>query len=214
MHRLKSKLRRRGVHAAFGDSTVLHKQKSPSFPDTVSDLRNVLEACTKLSGAVEHAGEAIVDSLSNGGTMFTCGNGGSAADALHLAEELTGKFRRMRRALPAICLNADVAALTCIANDFGYDRVFARQVEGLACPGDAIVGFTTSGNSPNICRAFQTANEQGLITILLSGKDGGEARKFSRHAIIVPSHSTARIQEVHTLILHQWLEVIDAHPWP
>ena len=145
--------------------------------------------------------------------MLTCGNGGSAADALHLAEELVGRFKKDRRALPAICLNADVTALTCIGNDYGFDALFSRQVEALGRPGDVLAGFSTSGNSRNVNAAFAAARRQGLVTILLSGRDGGAARALADHPLVVPSQTTARIQEVHTLILHQWLEAIDAADW-
>jgi D-sedoheptulose 7-phosphate isomerase len=185
----------------------------PTFPETLAELRDVLRASVSLAEAVERAGKAIIAGLESGGKLFTCGNGGSAADALHLAEELTGRYRMSRRALPAICLSADATALTCIANDFGYEEVFARQIEALARHGDILVGFSTSGSSANVCKAFQAAKERGAVTILLSGNDGGTAKGGCEHEIIVPSRSTARIQEVHTLILHQWLEAIDANPW-
>ena len=144
---------------------------------------------------------------------MTCGNGGSAADAMHLAEELVGRYNRERRALAALCLNADPTAITCICNDYGYENVFSRGVEALGKPGDVLVGFTTSGNSINILNAFAAAAKLGVVTVLLAGKDGGKARGACDHEIIVPSHNTARIQEVHTLVLHQWLENIDANGW-
>jgi D-sedoheptulose 7-phosphate isomerase len=163
---------------------------------------------------VYRAGEAILTCLKNGGQLLTCGNGGSAADALHLAEELVGRYKVERRPLPAICLNADVTALTCIANDYGYDRIFSRQIEAFGRPGDVLVAFSTSGNSANALAALACAEPMGLVTILLSGKDGGAAKGTCDHEIIVPSDTTARIQEIHTLILHQWLEQIDATDWP
>ena len=173
----------------------------------------MLAASAALAPAVDAAGEAILASLRSGGKLLTCGNGGSAADALHLAEELVGRYRIDRRALPAICLNADVTALTCIANDYGYNAIFSRQVEALGRSGDVLVGFSTSGNSPNVLAAFAAARARGVITILLSGKDGGQARTQCDHALVVPSATTARIQEVHTLVLHQWLEAIDSADW-
>ena len=113
-----------------------------------------------------------------------------------------------------MCLNADPTALTCICNDYGYAKVFSRGVEVLGRRGDVLVGFTTSGNSTNVIVAFHAAAQAGLTTILLAGRDGGQARGLCHHEIIVPCHNTARIQEVHTLVLHQWLEAIDATPWP
>lgn len=173
----------------------------------------MLAASASLAPAVTAAGECILKSLKEGGKLLTCGNGGSAADALHLAEELVGRYLRERRALPAICLAADTTALTCIGNDYGFDQVFARGVEAFGRKGDVLVAFSTSGNSPNVLNAFASARRLGVITVLLSGKDGGKARAQCDHALIVPSKNTARIQEVHTLILHQWLEAIDAHEW-
>ncbi|MDP4625631.1 MAG: SIS domain-containing protein [Akkermansiaceae bacterium] len=187
---------------------------TPTFKDSAQELGKVLEASLAMAPAVEKAGEAIVQAILAGGKLLTCGNGGSAADALHLAEELVGRYSVERRALPALCLNADATAITCICNDYGYEHVFSRGVEALGKPGDVIVGFTTSGNSANVIAAFEVAAKRGVTTILLAGKDGGAARGTCDHEIIVPSSNTARIQEVHTLVLHQWLEAIDATPWP
>ena len=184
-----------------------------SFKVSLQELSAVLAASGPLETSVDRAGETILHCLRHGGKVLTCGNGGSAADALHLAEELVGRYNAERRALPAICLNADVTALTCIGNDYGYDQVFSRQVEALGRPGDVLVGFTTSGNSPNVLAAFHRAHDLGLTTILVSGKNGGSAKDLCKHEIIVPSFTTARIQEVHTLILHQWLESIDGADW-
>ncbi|MGJ8644219.1 MAG: D-sedoheptulose-7-phosphate isomerase [Luteolibacter sp.] len=187
---------------------------TPTFKDSAQELGKVLEASLAMAPAVEKAGEAIVQAILAGGKLLTCGNGGSAADALHLAEELVGRYSVERRALPALCLNADATAITCICNDYGYEHVFSRGVEALGKAGDVIVGFTTSGNSANVIAAFEVAAKRGVTTILLAGKDGGAARGTCDHEIIVPSSNTARIQEVHTLVLHQWLEAIDATPWP
>jgi D-sedoheptulose 7-phosphate isomerase len=181
-----------------------------SFRGTTRELSEVLAACGVIDGAVTAAGAAIEQCLRSGGKLLTCGNGGSAADALHLAEELIGRYDADRRSFAAVCLNADVTALTCIANDYGYEQVFSRQVEGLGRPDDILVGFSTSGNSPNVLRAFRRAAELGLKTIFLGGKDGGSARGSCDFEVIVPSSTTARIQEVHTLVLHTWLEAIDA----
>jgi len=186
---------------------------TPRFSESLEELRAVLAASLALEPAVNTAGAAILASLRQGGKLLTCGNGGSAADALHLSEELVGRYRVERRALPAICLNSDVTALTCIANDYGYNAIFARQVEALGRAGDVLVGFSTSGNSANVLAAFAAAKARGVITVLLSGKDGGKARDQCDHALVVPSATTARIQEVHTLILHQWLEAIDDADW-
>jgi len=186
----------------------------PTFQDSLTELQAVLDACRSLAPAVEAAGQAIIRSILTGGKLLTCGNGGSAADALHLAEELVGRYHLERRALPALCLNADPTAITCICNDYGYQHVFSRGVEALGRRSDILVGFTTSGNSANVIAAFHAAAKAGITTILLSERDGGSARGLCDHQIIVPSDNTARIQEIHTLVLHQWLEAIDATPWP
>jgi D-sedoheptulose 7-phosphate isomerase len=185
----------------------------PTFAESLNELRDVLAASAVLDTVIEAAGQEIVASLKRGGKLLTCGNGGSAADALHLAEELVGRYRLERRALAAICLNADVTALTCIGNDYGYDRIFSRPVEALGRAGDVLVGFTTSGNSGNVLAAFEAAKRQGIVTVLLSGKGGGQARGRCNYEIVIPSKNTARIQEVHTVVLHQWLELIDHTDW-
>lgn len=187
---------------------------NPTFQSSIDELQEVLTASAELGPAVEAAGVAIVQSLLAGGKLLTCGNGGSAADALHLAEELVGRYSVERRALPAVCLNADPTAITCICNDYGYEKVFSRGVEALGKAGDVLVGFTTSGNSANVVAAFEAAAAREVTTVLVAGKSGGQARGMCDHEIVVPSDNTARIQEVHTLILHQWLEAIDARTWP
>ncbi len=185
----------------------------PSFIESLHELQAALDASRTLAPAVEAAGEALLGCLCAGGKILTCGNGGSAADALHLAEELVGRYGVDRPALAAVCLSADVTALTCIGNDYGFDAIFSRSVEALARPGDVLVGFSTSGNSANVIAAFESAKKRGAVTVLLAGRDGGRARAVCDHAIVVPSTNTARIQEIHTLVLHQWLERIDATDW-
>lgn len=186
---------------------------SPTFQQSLDELSRVVAASAALAPAVDASGAAILEALKKGHKLLTCGNGGSAADALHLAEELVGRYSRERRALAGLCLNSDPTAITCICNDYGYEHVFSRAVEALGKKGDVLVGFTTSGNSGNVLRAFEAARKIGIGTILLSGKNGGKARGSCDHELIVPSDNTARIQEIHTLILHQWLERIDAHDW-
>jgi D-sedoheptulose 7-phosphate isomerase len=181
----------------------------PLLPKLVQDACRTLEKLATQSDRFEEIASAVVQTLRAGGKILTCGNGGSAADALHLAEELVGKFNRDRRSLPAVCLNADATVLTCIANDFGYDEVFARQIESLAGKQDLLVCFTTSGNSRNILRALETARQRGLKSVALLGKDGGKARDGATWELIVPSTDTARIQESHTLLLHAILERVE-----
>ncbi len=182
------------------------KDQLQELAATVADF----EACLP---AVEASGQAIVSALKAGNKLMSAGNGGSATDALHVAEELTGRYKADRAALPGLCLSADISALTCIANDYGFESIFSRQIEAFGKPGDIFVGFTTSGNSDNILKAFEACKRLGVITVLLSGKDGGKARGLCDHEIIVPSQTTARIQELHTFVLHQWLEMVEAEQW-
>ena len=146
------------------------------------------------------------DALKNGNTIFWCGNGGSAAESSHLAVELIGRFKNNRRPLPSISLNSDTSALTCIANDFGYDEIFARQLEGLAKLGDVLVVLSTSGKSENILRALRKAREIGVTSIALLGKGGGQAKDLADYSIVIESNETARIQEIHLLLGHTFCE--------
>ncbi len=159
---------------------------------------------------IESVARFIAETLRNDGTLYTCGNGGSAAEALHLAEELIGRYKRDRAPKRAVCLNADPTALTCIANDFGYDHVFARQAQALCRPGDALVAFSTSGNSPNIVEALNAARHNKCTTIGLLGKSGGPALAHCDHSIVVNSNDTESIQEAHQVILHLILEAVEA----
>lgn len=161
------------------------------------------------AATVEQIAREICAGLLAGRTLLTCGNGGSAADALHLAEELIGRYRSNRRAYPAICLAADSTALTCIANDFGYDQVFARQVEGLARPGDLLVAFSTSGKSPSILAALSAARAKGARTIALLGKGGGPAKGMADLELVIASDESARIQEAHMQVVHYICEVVE-----
>ena len=163
--------------------------------------------------AVEATGQMIVDRLRRGKTIFACGNGGSATDSMHLCEELVGRYRGNRRPLPAVSLNTDTSVLTCIGNDYGFDEIFSRQIEALGKTGDILVGFSTSGNSENVARAFEAAKQNAVTTILLAGKDGGKIQQIADHSIIVESENTARIQELHTFILHAWLELVEVEDW-
>jgi len=159
---------------------------------------------------IARAGATIAGALRAGGKVLTCGNGGSAAEAMHLSEEMIGRYRDERPPLAAICLNADPTALTCIANDFGYDSVFERQVRGLGRAGDALVVFTTSGQSPNIRLALETARSIGMTTIGLLGKGGGACGALCDVPIVVKSDDTAHIQESHQVVMHLFLEAVEA----
>lgn len=169
---------------------------------------------------INHIGEAISDqiasfartistALANDSTVFWCGNGGSAADSQHLAAELVGRFKKDRRPLRSVALTTDTSVLTCVANDYSYEDVFARQVEALSRPGDVLVGISTSGQSENILRAVKMAQSLGLNTLALLGKDGGLAKDLVDEVIVIPSTSTARIQEAHILIGHILCDLIE-----
>jgi D-sedoheptulose 7-phosphate isomerase len=151
----------------------------------------------------------IAGSLSSGSTLFWCGNGGSAADSQHLAAELVGRFKKNRRALRSIALTTDASVLTSVANDYSYYDVFSRQIEALAREGDVLVAISTSGQSKNVVRAIQVANQLGIKTIALLGKSGGLAKSLADFVLVVPSESTARIQEAHILIGHILCDLIE-----
>jgi D-sedoheptulose 7-phosphate isomerase len=154
--------------------------------------------------------ELIVERLGEGGRLITFGNGGSAADAQHFAAELVGRYRADRRPLPAIALSSDPSIVTAIANDFGFDEVFARQVEGQSGPADVVVGFSTTGRSENVVRGLRAARACGAATALLTGADGDPAAEEADIVIRAPSDRPARIQEVHGLLIHLVCERIDA----
>ena len=155
--------------------------------------------------------EGMAERLRRGCKILVCGNGGSAADAQHLAAELTGRYLKERRALAAIALTTDTSALTAIGNDYGYDVIFSRQVEALGRPGDLLIGISTSGNSGNVIRAVESAKAMGLSTLGLLGRDGGKLKDLVDDALVVPSSVTARIQEVHQMVYHFWCEALDTH---
>jgi D-sedoheptulose 7-phosphate isomerase len=168
------------------------------------------EAARALLPQAEAVASLLVERFGAGGRLYTLGNGGSSLDAQHLAEELVGRFKRDRRPLAAQSLAADSAAITCIANDWSFDEIFERQVRAFAGPGDVVAAFTTSGRSPNVVRGLVAAREVGATTVLFGGGSGGPAREHADHALVVPSGSTARIQELHVFLLHAILERVDA----
>ena len=172
------------------------------FSSCYRDHVAALELVSGLSNAVNEIADHLVLVLGDRGKLFFCGNGGSAADAQHLAAEFVGRFTADRPALPAISLSTDTSALTCIANDYSFDRVFARQVEALARPGDCLIGISTSGNSENLVEAFKTAGKLGVSRVGILGRDGGLLSHLSELKLIVSSGSTARIQEMHIFLGH------------
>lgn len=162
-----------------------------------------------LAPAMEQAAGRLIDCLRQGGTVYWCGNGGSAADAQHFAAELIGRFERERRAMASVALTADTSVLTSLGNDYGFHDIFRRQVEGLVRRGDVLVGISTSGSSPNVLKAVEQARAQGGVTIGLLGRDGGAIRPACDLAIVVPGSNTARIQEMHALIGHLLCDLIE-----
>lgn len=153
--------------------------------------------------------EDMTERLKRGCRILVCGNGGSAADAQHFAAELSGRYVKERRALAGIALTTDTSALTAIGNDYGFDKVFSRQVEALGRPGDLLIGISTSGNSSNVIQAVEAAKGLGMKTLGLLGRDGGKLKELCDDALVVSCPVTARIQEVHQMIYHFWCEVID-----
>ena len=168
------------------------------------------EAARGLLPEVREVARLLCRVFERGGILYTFGNGGSAADAQHFAGEIIGHYTRDRRPLGAVALSTDPTAVTCIANDFSFDEVFARQVTGLARRGDVVAAFSTSGRSANIVAGLAAARERGTTTVLFGGGDGGPAARFADHLLLSPSTSTPRIQELHTFLLHAISELVDA----
>jgi len=158
---------------------------------------------------IERSGQLVCDALANGKKVLICGNGGSAADAQHIAAELVGRYEKDRQSFPAIALTTDTSALTAVSNDYGFDEVFARQVAGLAQSGDVLVAISTSGRSQNVLNAVQKARETGCLTIALTGAGGEPLASACDVAVVVPAQRTSRIQEAHITIGHLWCEMVD-----
>ena len=166
------------------------------------------------TAVVEKALAITAETVQTGRTVFFCGNGGSAADAQHLAAEFVGRFVRERDGLPAVALTTDTSILTAVGNDYGFDTVFARQVKALARPGDLVIGLSTSGNSANVLAAFAAAKEAGAKTIAFTGRSGGRMKDTADCTIAVPADVTARIQEMHIMIGHilcEWIDEVTDH---
>jgi D-sedoheptulose 7-phosphate isomerase len=172
--------------------------------------QEVVAALADQSAVLDRIAAAIVESLGRGGRVYTLGNGGSAADAQHNAAELLGRFKRERVALPAIALTTDSSTLTAIANDIGYERTFARQLEGLVRPGDVVWGISTSGNSANVVAAVRLASQQGALVIGFTGQTGGTMAASCAHVFKAPHTSSDRIQEAHALAYHYVCEQVEA----
>jgi D-sedoheptulose 7-phosphate isomerase len=178
------------------------------FKDYSARLNSVLNSFEWVS--VEPLAQAVEECWRDGRQVFLCGNGGSAADSQHIAAEIVGRFKKERKGLPAIALTTDTSILTSVGNDYGYDYIFARQVEALCTPKDVLIGITTSGNSANVVRAIEAANEIGATTIGLTGGTGGKLNALCKQNLIVPANVTARIQEAHIFIGHCLCEIIES----
>jgi D-sedoheptulose 7-phosphate isomerase len=179
--------------------------------ETLAAAAAVHERMRAYAGPAVLAAHVISEALRAGGKLLVFGNGGSAADAQHLACELVGRFLKERAAIAAVALTVDTSVLTCVANDYSFTQVFARQIEALGRPGDVALGITTSGESANVVAALQLAKARGLKTIALTGRDGGAAGRLADVHVNVPDQSTQRVQEVHQTLIHVLCEVIEAH---
>ena len=172
-------------------------------------VKNQVMNDTRLIGLVSDIVTLIVDRFRQGNHLYFCGNGGSAADAQHLAAEFSGRFYINRDALPSEALHCNTSYLTAVANDFSYDLIYSRLIKGIGKPGDILVGMSTSGNSTNICKAFATAREKGITTIGMTGEGGGQLKELSDHLIDIPSGNTPRIQEAHMLLGHIICQLVE-----
>jgi D-sedoheptulose 7-phosphate isomerase len=197
---------------------VPHKSdtlEKPTAALLARSLREHLETIKALLdsrlGEIESAGRFICEALDAGNKILLCGNGGSAADAQHIAAELVGRYEQQRRPFPAISLTTDTSALTALSNDYGYEEVFARQVEALATAGDVLIAISTSGKSPNIVKAAEKARALNCKTIALTGCSGEPLASCCDLAVVVPSERTSRVQEAHITIGHLWCEMVDAN---
>ena len=179
------------------------------FLNYLEEHKSLFNRLHLLDDQIIEATEILTKSVLNKKKIMLCGNGGSAADSQHIAAELTGRFINERHALPGLALSTDTSAITCISNDYSYDDIFSRQIEALGNDGDSLICISTSGNSRNIINASKTANQMGIKTIGLLGKDGGDLKPLCDYNIIVPSDVTARIQEAHILIGHAFCAGIE-----
>ena len=173
------------------------------------DVKQQILADTELLNNIAASAQQITNAFQQKNRIYLCGNGGSAADAQHLAAEFSGRFYTDRKALPAEALHVNTSYLTAVANDYSYDVVYARLIEGISNPGDILIGLSTSGNSANVVKAFETARTMGVITIGFTGKDGGKMRDLSNLWMGVPSQDTPRIQEAHITIGHIICQLVE-----
>ena len=184
---------------------------APVLGPHVAELRAALDRLPDVEAALHAAAEAVATAFRAGGSLLAAGNGGSAAEAQHLSGELVGRLHpsRERRPLPAVALHADTSALTAVANDYGYEQVFSRQVEAVGRPGDVLVVLSTSGSSANLVRAVESAREKGMVTVGLLGGREADLHRACDHAVAVPSTSIAAIQECHLVLVHVLVEMVE-----
>jgi D-sedoheptulose 7-phosphate isomerase len=197
--RVECRVRRYGREQS-GYDRDLANQHLDTFHALIRDSRSQIEECAAI----------ILETVKNGKKVLICGNGGSAADAQHIAAEFVGRYETERQALPAIALTTDTSALTALANDYDFERIFSRQVEALASEGDCLIGISTSGNSPNVISAVMTARRKGCKIIGMTGANGKKLAALCDACLMVPSTRTARIQEAHITVAHIWCELVDA----
>ena len=187
-----------------------HKRSESKTIKSIGELEILIKSLKQnYFDQIIRASDLICNSLKTGGTIFFCGNGGSASDSQHLTSELIGQFQKKRKSLKAISLNSDSSVITCVSNDFSYEEIFSRQLEGLANGKDILIIISTSGESNNIINALIKARELKMTSIGFLGKGGGRAKNYCDKSIIIPSNSTARIQEMHILLGHIMCEIIE-----
>ncbi len=184
-------------------------ERADRITASLGRLAAAIDALRSQAHAVAQVAEEIADALRQGGTLFLCGNGGSAAQCQHVAAEFTGRFRLERHGLRAVSLTTDTSALTAIGNDYGFEQVFARQLEALARADDVLIGLSTSGNSTNVVRAFEKARELGVTTIALTGPNGGDMAGLADVCVAAPSDETSAVQECHIAALHAVCEIVE-----
>ncbi len=163
--------------------------------------------------ACEEFSKKMIETYRSGGNVFSCGNGGSHCDAMHFAEEMTGRYRKDRKALGALALG-DPSHVTCVSNDYGFDQIFSRQLDGLGRKGDMLIGLSTSGNSQNVINAFEIAKQKSIFTVALLGKSGGKLKDLADLAIVVPAQTSDRVQEIHIKLIHTVIESVERELFP
>lgn len=184
-----------------------------SIDASIATKQQIL-ANEKLLNTINEVAQVMIRALREGKRVLWCGNGGSAADAQHLAAELSGRFYYDRPPLNSEALHCNTSYLTAVANDYGYDLIYSRMIDGACKPGDVLVGISTSGNSKNICNAFRKAKDLGVVTVAMTGESGGEMKKMADYLLNIPSADTPRIQESHIMVGHIICEIVEAQMFP